>query len=115
MMQQGGLQTGKMNYGTNTEHSKGVHRVRYNTTAVAGTIYPDGLGCITIQQQFAQHVLGCTGMHHTLACTQYVPTISEIHKPPTEFNSSCSTHHRGVCGTWYTKKHRGEYHTGAMQ
>ena len=66
MMQQGVLQTGKMNYGTNTEHSKGVHRVRYNTTAVAGTINPDGLGCTTIQQQFVQHALGCTGMHHEL-------------------------------------------------
>ena len=80
MMQQGVLQTGKMNYGTNTEHSKGVHRVRYNTTAVAGTINPDGLGCATIQQQFDQYSLGCTGMNHELVCNQYVPTVSKIHK-----------------------------------
>ena len=66
MMQQGVLQPGTMKYGMNTEHSKGVHRVRYNTTAVAGTINPDGLGCTTIEQQFVQHALGCTGMHHEL-------------------------------------------------
>ena len=44
MMQQGVLQPGTMKYGMNTEHSKGVHRVRYNTTAMAGTINTDGLG-----------------------------------------------------------------------
>ena len=53
MMHQGVLQPGTMKYGMNTEHSKGVHRVRYNTTAVAATIYPDGLGCTTIQQHWA--------------------------------------------------------------
>ena len=41
MMQQGVLQSGTMKYGMNTERSKGVHRVRYNTTDVAGTTYPD--------------------------------------------------------------------------
>ena len=80
MMQQGVLKPGTMKYGMNTEHSKGVHRVRYNTTAVAGTINPDGLGCTTIQQQFVQHALGCTGMHHELVCHQYVPTVSKIHE-----------------------------------
>ena len=70
MMQQGVLQPGTMKHGMNTRHSKGVHRVRYNPTAVAGTIFPDRLGCTTIHQQFVQHVLGCTDMHHELVCTQ---------------------------------------------
>ena len=55
-------------------------RVRCNTTAMAGTINTDGLGCTTIQQQFVQHALGCMGMHHELVCHQYVPTVSKIHK-----------------------------------
>ena len=66
--QQGVLRSGTMKYGMNTEHSKEVHRVRYSTTAMAGTINPDGLGCTTIQQQFDQHALGCTGMRHELVC-----------------------------------------------
>ena len=66
MMQQGVLQSGTMKYGMNIEHNKGEHRVRYNTTAVAGTINPDGLRYTTIQQQFVQHALGCTSMHHEL-------------------------------------------------
>ena len=81
MMQQGVLQPGTMTYGMKAEHSKGVHRVSYNTTAVAGTMNPDGLECSTIQQQFDQHALGCTGMRHELVCKQHVPTVTKVHKP----------------------------------
>ena len=60
--------------------------MHYNTTAAVGTIYPDGLRCTIIHQQFVQHALGRPGLQHESVCKQYVPTVNKIQK---HYRSNC--------------------------
>ena len=86
MIQQDVLQPGTVKHGVNTEHSKGVHRVRYNTTAVAGTINPDGLGCTTIRQHWAVCPT-CARMHRHAPQVGMQPICTNSQQNPQAFTS----------------------------
>ena len=86
MIQQCVLQPGTLKYGMNTKQSKEVYRVRYNTTAVAGTKNPDGLGCTTIRQHCAVCPT-CARMHRHAPPVGMQPIRTNSQQNPQAFTS----------------------------